>query len=234
MPLDPSPAPILHPRIRTFHPRRSRTTPRAAAALVALIQSHGVSPWQVPPELGTLFQPPRPVILEIGPGMGSATLAIAKAHPELGILAVDVHTPGIGALLAGVAESGLENVRVCIADAQDVMDRTAPNSLHAIHVFFPDPWPKIRHHKRRLVQPDFVARATRLLAPSGRLHLATDVPNYADQMLASCQAEPLLVNAAETADGFLPSPTDRFVTKYELRAQQAGRICRDLIFVKAG
>lgn len=232
MPLDPSPTPTPHPRVRTFHPRRSRTTPRAAAALAELLETLGIPQSEVPPDPRTLFQPGRPVILEIGPGMGAATLATAIAHPELGILAVDVHTPGIGALLAGVAEAGLENVRVCIGDAQEVMDRISPNSLHAIQVFFPDPWPKVRHHKRRLVQPDFVGRAARLLAPSGRLHLATDVADYADQMLASCSAESLLVNTADTADGFLSAPTDRFVTKYEMRARQDGRVCRDLIFVK--
>lgn len=232
MPLTPGPEQIAHPRIRTFHPRRSRTTPRAASALATLMASHGVSLLEVPPDPQTLFRPQRPVILEIGPGMGGTTLATAIAHPELGVLAVDVHTPGIGAILAGVAEAGLDNVRVCIADAQDVMDRTAPNSLHAIHVFFPDPWPKARHHKRRLVQPDFVGRAARLLAPSGRLHLATDVSEYAYQMLASCLAEPRLANTADTVDGFFPAPTDRVVTKYEMRARQAGRACRDVIFVK--
>jgi tRNA (guanine-N7-)-methyltransferase len=166
--------------------------------------------------------------------MGAATLAIAQANPDLGILAVDVHTPGIGALLAGVADAGLDNVRVCIGDAQDVMDQLGTASLRAIHVFFPDPWPKTRHHKRRLVRPDFVARAARLLEPGGRLHLATDIADYAEQMLAACQREPLLVNTAATADGFLPAPTDRPVTKYELRARDAGRTCRDLVFIRQG
>ncbi|HEX6887375.1 MAG TPA: tRNA (guanosine(46)-N7)-methyltransferase TrmB, partial [Candidatus Nanopelagicales bacterium] len=123
----------------------------------------GVEVATVPPRLATLFEPALPVVLEIGSGMGEATLAMAGADRATGILAVDVHTPGIGALLAGAESAGLANVRVCVGDAVDLMGRLEPASLRGIRAFFPDPWPKVRHHKRRLVQPAFVHLAATLL-----------------------------------------------------------------------
>ena len=173
-------------RIRTFHPRRSRTTPSAASALIRLLPGWGVEVETAPSHLGDAFDPPRPVVLEIGSGMGETTLAMAQADPDTGIVAVDVHTPGIGALLAGAERASLGNVRVCIGDAVELLDRLAPGSLAGIRAYFPDPWPKVRHHKRRLVQPAFVHRAAVLLVPGGTLHLATDIAHYADQMLDVC------------------------------------------------
>lgn len=180
---------------------------------------------EAPAHLSDLFGG-LPAILEIGSGMGEATLAMAAADPATGILAVDVHTPGIGALLAGAERAGLTNVRVCVGDAVALMDHLAPGSLAGIRAFFPDPWPKVRHHKRRLVQPAFVHRAAELLAPGGTLHLATDIAEYADQMLAVCDAEPLLQN---TADGFRARPAWRPETGYERRGLAAGRRSVDLI-----
>jgi tRNA (guanine-N7-)-methyltransferase len=213
-----------HPHIRTFHPRRSRITPSAQSALTRLLPVLGVSVEQIPKHVSELFDPPMPVILEIGPGMGEATLAMAPEHPGTGILAVDVHTPGIGALLAGVERAGLLNVRVCVGDAIEVMARLAPGSLAGIRAYFPDPWPKARHHKRRLVQPSFVSRAAQLLASGGTLHLATDIADYAEVMLACCQAEPRLA-----CTGFSEHPTWRPPTKYELRGEEQGRSSRDVI-----
>jgi tRNA (guanine-N7-)-methyltransferase len=214
-------------RIRTFHPRRSRTTPSAASALNRLLPMWGVEPGAVPCQPSDLFEPRLPVVLEIGSGMGETTLRMAAADPAVGILAVDVHTPGIGALLAGAEREGLANVRVSVADALDVMDRLGHGSLVGIRAFFPDPWPKVRHHKRRLVQPAFVHHAAELLAPGGTLHLATDIEDYAEQMLAVCSAEPLLVN---TAEGFRPRPAWRPETGYERRGLAAGRPSVDLVF----
>jgi tRNA (guanine-N7-)-methyltransferase len=168
-----------------------------------------------------------PVVLEIGSGMGEATLAMAAADPRTGILAVDVHTPGIGALLAGAERAGLANVRACIGDAVVLMDHLAPGTLVGIRAFFPDPWPKVRHHKRRLVQPAFVHQAADLLAPGGTLHLATDITEYAEQMLAVCTAEPLL---QDTSHGFVQRPAWRPETGYERRGLAAGRQSVDLIF----
>lgn len=216
-------------RIRTFHPRRSRTTPRAARALAELLPEFGVAVTAIPGDPAQLFdgtsQARMPVVLEIGPGMGAATLEMAAADPETGILAVDVHTPGVGALLAGLGEAGLDNVRVCVGDALEVMDRIEPGRLAGIRAFFPDPWPKQRHHKRRLVQPGFVAHAADLLVPGGLLHLATDIEDYAEQMLRTCLAEPRLAN---TASGY--ASRQRPVTKFELMGARAGRVSRDIVF----
>ena len=218
---------VGHPRIRTFHPRRSRTTPSAASALARLIPVWGVEVTRAPGQLSALFEPPLPVVLEIGSGMGEATVQMAAADPTTGIVAVDVHTPGIGALLAAAERAGLRNVRVCVGDAVELMDHLEPGSLAGVRAFFPDPWPKVRHHKRRLVQPAFVHRVAQLLAPGGTLHLATDIPEYADQMLAVCRAEPLL---ADAGPGLCPRPAWRPETRYERRGLAAGRQGRDLIF----
>jgi tRNA (guanine-N7-)-methyltransferase len=217
-------------RIRTFHARRSRITPSASSALHRLLPEWGVEVGQVPSDPSDLFDPRLPVILEIGSGMGEATLGMAAADPGIGILAVDVHTPGIGALLAGAERAGLVNVRVYVGDALDVMDRLGPGCLAGIRAFFPDPWPKLRHHKRRLVQPAFVRQAAELLAPGGTLHLATDIPAYAEQMLAVCTDEPLLAN---TADGFRQRPAWRPQTGYERRGLAAGRPSVDLVFERS-
>lgn len=186
----------------------------------------GVDADRAPSRLGLLFDPPLPTVLEIGSGMGEATVQMAAADPASGIVAVDVHTPGIGALLAAAERQGLTNVRVCVGDALELMDRLEPCSLAGIRAFFPDPWPKARHHKRRLVQPEVVHRAAVLLAPGGTLHLATDIGDYAQQMLAVCTSEPLLVN---TTDGFSARPDWRPVTGYERRGMAAGRPSVDLI-----
>ncbi len=212
-------------RIRTFHPRRSRTTPSAASALIRLMPGWSVEVASAPAHLADVFASTGPVVLEIGSGMGEATLAMAAADPDTGIFAVDVHTPGIGALLAGAEHAGLGNVRVCIGDAVELMDRLAPRSLAGIRAFFPDPWPKVRHHKRRLVQPALVARAADLLAPGGTLHVATDIAAYAEQMLAVCAAEPRL----DVGPGLVQRPPWRPRTKYEQRGAAAGRASRDLI-----
>lgn len=162
--------------------------------------------------------------------MGEATVQMASADRSTGIVAVDVHTPGIGALLAAAEQQRLANVRVCVGDAFELMDHLEPGSLAGIRAFFPDPWPKARHHKRRLVQPGFVHGAALLLAPGGTLHLATDITDYAEQMLAVCTSEPLLQN---TAAGFRARPDWRPVTGYERRGLAAGRPSVDLIFQRA-
>jgi tRNA (guanine-N7-)-methyltransferase len=214
-------------RIRTFHPRRSRITPSASSALTRLLPVWGIEVDRAPAELATVFHPRMPVVLEIGSGMGEATLAMAAADPGTGIVAVDVHTPGIGALLAGAERMHLGNVRVCVGDAVELMDHLEPGSLAGIRAFFPDPWPKARHHKRRLVQPAFVRRCAQLLAPGGTLHLATDIADYAEQMLMVCAAEPQL---EDTADGFQRRPPWRPETGYERRGHAAGRPGVDLIW----
>ncbi|MGW5051189.1 tRNA (guanosine(46)-N7)-methyltransferase TrmB [Actinokineospora sp. NPDC004072] len=171
-----------------------------------------------------------PVLLEIGSGMGETTAQLAAAAPELNYLAVEVYQPGLAQLLLRAEALGLANLRLLRGDAVDLLTRhIEPGTLAGMRIFFPDPWPKKRHHKRRLVQPDFIALAASRLAPGAVIHLATDWADYADQMLAVLSAEPRLRNQH---DGWAPRPPWRPVTKFESRADAEGRVSRDLMFVR--
>lgn len=176
----------------------------------------------------TWFGRAAPLILEIGSGMGETTLALARQRPHQNFLAIEVHGPGVGSLLKGISEEHLDNIRVMRHDAVEVLQERMPaGSLAGIHIFFPDPWPKARHHKRRLIQPEFVHLLAKRLAPGGYLHLATDWEDYAEQMLAVLSHEPALKN---TGTGFVPRPESRPVTKFEQRGLRLGHGVRDLIF----
>jgi tRNA (guanine-N7-)-methyltransferase len=182
-------------------------------------------------DLAKTFGRSAPTILEIGFGMGETTAAIARAHPEHDYLGVEVHSPGVGSLLKQIDEQGLRNLRIVQHDAVEVVEHMlAPACLAGIHVFFPDPWPKKRHHKRRLIQPAFLHLLATRLAPGGYLHLATDWEEYAQQMLQTGRAEPLLANQAE---GFAPRPEHRPLTKFEARGQRLGHAVRDVLFRRA-
>ena len=179
-------------------------------------------------DLAGVFGRSAPKVLEIGFGMGETTAAIAQAHPDIDYLGVEVHSPGVGSLLKRIDELGLTNVRIVQHDAAEVVrDMLAPGTLDAVHVFFPDPWPKKRHHKRRLLQPPFVALLAARLKPGGLLHMATDWRHYAEQALAVLEAEPLLEN---TAAGFAPRPAHRPPTKFEQRGVELGHGVWDLVF----
>ncbi|PWU46228.1 tRNA (guanosine(46)-N7)-methyltransferase TrmB [Micromonospora sp. S4605] len=229
---DSEPATVAPPAarsIRTFHPRRGRLTDRQRAALEQLWPAYGLV---VPDDGRTAVEPAElfgrraPLVLEIGSGMGDATAAIAAADPDRDYLAVEVHTPGIANLLDLVRRHGLGNVRVARGDALDLVRALPAGSLDAVHVFFPDPWPKARHHKRRLIQPAHVALLRSRLAPGGTLHCATDWAEYAAAMRQTLDADPGLVNAH---DGYAPRPAHRPVTKFERRALTAGREIFDLV-----
>jgi tRNA (guanine-N7-)-methyltransferase len=197
-------------------------------ALERLWPSYGVPVTGEPLDLDVLFGRRMPIVLEIGSGMGEATAGMAAADPDRGYLAVDVHTPGIANLLALTAERGLPNVRIALGDALDlVRHQLTPDSLDAIHVFFPDPWPKARHHKRRLIQPGHVELLRSRLVPGGMLHCATDWADYAEAMLDTLDADPELINAH---DGYAPRPAYRPLTKFEERGVEAGRAVYDLVF----
>jgi len=170
------------------------------------------------------------VVLEIGCGMGETTAQIAAAQPERDFVGIEVHAPGVGALLARIAALSLRNLRVVRHDAVEVVAHMIPAaSLAGIHVFFPDPWPKKRHHKRRLLKPPFVRELALRLAPGGRLHVATDWEDYANEMLITLGNEPLLRN---TVDGFAPRPETRPLTKFEARGHKLGHPSFDLVFVR--
>ena len=171
-----------------------------------------------------------PRVLEIGFGMGDATAAIAQALPDTDFIGVEVHTPGVGALLKRIGEMGLGNLRLIQHDAVEVLEHMiAPDSLAGVHVFFPDPWHKKKHNKRRLIQPEFVHHLVGHLAPGGYLHCATDWQPYAEQMLEVLSAEPLLRN---TAADYAPKPDYRPLTKFENRGLKLGHGVWDLVFVK--
>jgi tRNA (guanine-N7-)-methyltransferase len=214
----------LNRPIRSYVLRQGRTTPAQARALETLYPKYGIafSHQHISSPRGA------PLILEIGSGMGETTAEIAKAHPEVDFVAVEVHGPGVGSLLNRVAAAELTNVKVVRHDALDVLEHMiADGTLAAIHLFFPDPWPKKRHHKRRLVQPAFAALAASKLKDGGILHAATDWPDYAEHMDAVFSKEPLLEPAAH---GF----TSRPVTKFESRGQRLGHPIRELLFRRAG
>ncbi|GAA2866086.1 tRNA (guanine-N(7)-)-methyltransferase [Actinoplanes cyaneus] len=180
---------------------------------------------RTPLDLRELFGRDAPVVLEIGFGMGDATATMAAADPARDYLGIEVHTPGIGNLLALIGELGLTNVRVARGDAMELVHRLAPDSLDAVHVFFPDPWPKARHHKRRLIQPANVALLRDRLHPGGVLHCATDWPDYALAMSETLAADPRLSPLPAT-------PHARPRTKFERRGEAAGRPITDLRFQK--
>lgn len=177
-----------------------------------------------------IFQRSAPTVLEIGFGMGQATATIAKAHPEYNYLGIEVHTPGVGALCQLIKNEAIHNLRFIQHDAVEVLENMlVPESLSGIHIFFPDPWPKKRHHKRRLIQPDFVKLLTSRLMIGGYIHLATDWEDYAQQMLTVLNEEPLLKN---TATDFVKKPDYRPLTKFEQRGLKLGHGIWDLIFVR--
>ena len=220
-----------HRPVRSFVLRQGRMSPAQQRALDTLLPRLGIAYAPAPLDFAAAFGRSAPVILEIGFGMGETTAAIAAAHREHDFLGLEVHGPGVGALLNRIEAAGLSNVRVIQHDAVDVVAQMIPAaSLAGIHVYFPDPWPKKRHHKRRLLQPSFVHALAQRLAPGGYLHAATDWDDYAQEILATLSAETLLAN---TAADFAPRPAWRPQTKFETRGLKLGHGVRDLVFRRA-
>jgi tRNA (guanine-N7-)-methyltransferase len=200
-------------------------------ALDTLLPGLGIAYAPGPLDFIAVFGRIAPVILEIGFGMGETTAAIAAENPQHDFLGLEVHGPGVGALLNRVDAAGLRNVRVIQHDAVEVVAQMIPaDSLAAIHVYFPDPWPKKRHHKRRLLRPEFVHALAQRLAPGGYLHAATDWDEYAQEILATFGEEPLLAN---TVPDFAPRPAWRPQTKFETRGLKLGHGVRDIVFRRA-
>jgi tRNA (guanine-N7-)-methyltransferase len=216
--------------VRSFVLRGGRMGSGQARALAELGPRLVVPLADAPLEPRQVFGRNAPLVVEVGFGMGQATAEIARTHADIDFLGIEVHVAGIGALLQRIGEAGLGNLRIVRHDAAEVFERMlAPDSLAGVNIFFPDPWPKKRHHKRRLVQGPFVALVASRLAPGGTLHCATDWQPYAEQMLAVLGAEPRLVN---TAAGFAPRPPHRPVTKFERRGRSLGHGVWDLVFVR--
>lgn len=214
--------------IRSYVLRQGRTSAAQKRALEALSAKYAIAFTQQPIDARAVFGRTAPLVLEIGSGMGETTAAIARAQPDTDFIAIEVHGPGVGSLLNRIEAEGIANLRVIRHDAIEVLEHmVADATLAGIHLFFPDPWPKKRHHKRRLVQPAFAALAARKLAPGGYLHAATDWLDYAEQMLAVFCAEPLLANAAA---GYAARPAHRPLTKFERRGLGLGHAVHDLLF----
>jgi tRNA (guanine-N7-)-methyltransferase len=210
--------------IRTFHPRRGRLRARHHDALNRLTAVYGV-PAGGPVDAPTLFGRDVPLVVEIGSGMGEATVEMAQADPGRGYLAVEIHTPGVANLLATLEARGLSNVRVFFGDGLSLLrERVPAGTLDAVHAFFPDPWPKARHHKRRLFQPAHVALLASRLRPGGTLWCATDWAQYAAAMVQTLGADPLLIPGTRRFS--------RPVTKFEQRGRDAGRAIADLVYVR--
>ncbi len=227
------PIDVPHPRaIRSFVRRAGRTTTGQARAFEALGPQF-ILPWQPAPlDMEAAFGRAAPTVLEIGFGMGEATAHIAALMPQTNFLCCEVHEPGVGALLKRIGEQGLTNIRIVAHDAVEVLDQMlVPGQLNGIHIFFPDPWHKKRHHKRRLIQAPLVSRLAGRLKPGGYLHCATDWEPYARQMLDVLGAEPALVNTAP-APGFAPRPHYRPLTKFENRGLRLGHGVWDLVFAR--
>lgn len=222
---------VQFPRtIRSFVTRAGRTTPSQQKAIDNLSQAF-VLPYQDKPiDWRSIFSRQAPRILEIGFGMGDATAYIAGLMPETDFIGVEVHEPGIGALLKKIDEQKLNNLRLIQHDAVDVIKQMLePQSLDGIHIFFPDPWHKKRHHKRRLIQTEFIHLLSSRLKQNGYIHCATDWEHYAEQMLTVLSAEPSLSN---TANNYAERPGYRPITKFENRGLRLGHGVWDLVFRK--
>ena len=219
-----------HGHIRSFVLRQGRVSNAQQRYYDEMMPKIGVPYANAPVDLDAVFGRSAPKIFEIGCGMGETSYAISAANPQNDYLGLEVHTPGVGSLCKLVAEGGISNQRICQHDAVEVLrDMIGPETLSGVHIFFPDPWPKARHHKRRLIQPPLVATLVSKLTPGGYIHCATDWANYAEQMLEVLSAEPGLQN---TADGYAPRPDYRPLTKFEQRGLRLGHGVWDLVFRK--
>lgn len=224
-----APPGVAHPKtIKSFVRRAGRTTTGQAKAFADLGPQFLLPYTDAPLDAAAAFGRVAPLILEIGFGMGEATAHIAAVRAADNFLCCEVHQPGVGALLKRIGEQGLANIRILAHDAVEVIDHMLPEaSLDGVHIFFPDPWHKLKHNKRRLLQPPLVAKLAARLKPGGYLHCATDWQPYAEQMLQVLGDEPMLAN---TAAGYAPKPDYRPLTKFENRGIKLGHGVWDLVF----
>lgn len=206
-------------------------TPRQRKGLELWVQYYQM-PANYPWCFESAFNRVASTVIEIGFGMGGSLLEMARTNPHINYIGIEVHQAGVGSLAMDLYENKLSNVRIVSEDAVEVLTKKIANgSVDGFQIFFPDPWPKKRHHKRRLIQPDFLHLLVQKMKPGAFLHCATDWQNYADHMLAMLSDEPELQNT-QSKSGFSPKPVSRPVTKFEKRGQRLGHAVRDLIFIK--
>ncbi len=221
-----------HRPIRSFVRREGRITPAQARGLDDLWPQYGLNLPQTPLDLSSLFQSDHPKVLEIGCGMGEGLLHMAENQPQWDFIGIEVHRPGVGALLNGLEEKQLTNVRIFCHDALEVLRDAIPDaSLDRVLLFFPDPWPKKRHHKRRIVQPAFLELLAKKLKPGGVFHMATDWENYAQNVLALLNETPGFVNHC-FEKGYSERPDYRPMTRFERRGIRLGHGVWDILFTR--
>ena len=222
--------PQQHNVIRSFVLRQGRVSNAQRRAYEDLLPKYGIPYKKGLLNFEMVYGREAPRYLEIGSGMGETTVSIARSHPQNDYLAIEVYTPGVGSLLKQIEEFKLTNLRIVQHDAVEVVNNMFPQEyLDGIHIFFPDPWPKLRHHKRRLIQPKFISLLCKHLKPGGYIHVATDWNNYADQILEVMSNELSLTN---TARDFVQRPEYRPLTKFEQRGLRLGHKVWDLVFKK--
>ncbi len=219
--------------IKSFVRRAGRISPRQQQGLDRSLLTYGLILTDKPWDYADLFGRRREVVLEIGFGMGQSLLTMAMAQPDIDFIGIEVHQAGIGRLAVDLEDHGVNNVRIAPYDAVDVLQQgIASASLAGVQIFFPDPWPKARHHKRRLIQPDFVGLLVDKLKPGGFLHLATDWGAYAAHMYSVLGGNARLTNLAPTS-GFVSRPETRPMTKFEKRGLKLGHKIWDLQFINS-
>lgn len=220
--------PVIRRAVRSYVVRSGRVTAGQQRALAELWPKYGMEYASLAADLDQTFGRAAPRMIEIGFGAGEALLAFAQTHPEMDCLGIEVHPPGVGHLLLGAHAADLKNLRILCHDAVDVLrQQIPPASISLLHVFFPDPWPKKRHHKRRLIQPAFVELLARVLAPRGTLRLATDWEPYAAHMREVIDASSAFTNVSADG-GFVARAEERPLTRFERRGQRLGHAVWDL------
>jgi len=220
------------PRIRSFSRRQGRITPGQKVALESRWDKYCLDPEQAV-NYSEVFERTAPLVMEIGFGNGDSLATMAEANPQLNYIGIEVHKPGVGHLLLQLEQRQLNNVRIYYHDAVEVLEqRINDKQLSAVHLFFPDPWPKRRHHKRRIIRPEFMALIAKKLKPKGYFHAATDWENYAKQMLRVLTHSDLLKNSSPTQD-YCQRPSYRPLTKFEQRGLRLGHGVWDLVFERS-
>lgn len=219
-------------KVRSFVLRTGRLSEFQKNAINQNWAQYGLDYQQARFDFKKIFGNANPVILEIGFGMGTSLVEMAQANPDKNYLGIEVHTPGVGACIAYAVEKGVRNLRVICHDATEILrDCISEATLSGLQLFFPDPWHKAKHHKRRIVQPAFVENVVKKLCPEGFIHMATDWQDYAEQMLEVLCANPDLTNTSASND-YIPRPDFRPLTKFEQRGHRLGHGVWDLYFIK--
>lgn len=222
----------MHRTIKSFVLRAGRLSNRQQQGLEKLLPAYEIPLEGAILDLSTIFTHNAEVVVEIGFGMGASLVTMAKEQPDVNFIGIEVHKAGVGSLAADLHDSAINNVKIIPQDAVEVFKHyLADNTLAGVQIFFPDPWHKKRHNKRRLIQPEFIKLLVQRIKVGGFIHCATDWQDYAEHMLAVLSAEPCLVNS-QMSGGYSPKPDTRPLTKFEQRGNRLGHGVWDLVYIK--